>query len=115
LQFSVPKRVRALTDDAEWAFVDGSDTGLPVKELSIVTAAPPETPKRPQNIPATPPTLAENKGSRQDVFSLSEGPVVLNWPAALSKDSFDDLSAWLDIVKRKIGRSIKPDESSGQR
>lgn len=69
--------------------------------------APPENPKRNQSAPAKPPTLSEDQISRQDVFSLSAGPVVLSWPAALSKDSFEDLSAWLEIVKRKIGRSVK--------
>ena len=43
---------------------------------------------------------------REDVFSLIEGPVTIQWPAALSPDSFQDLSDWFDIVKRKIGRSV---------
>jgi hypothetical protein len=45
-------------------------------------------------------------GTRQDVFSLAEGPVTIQWPATLSADSFEDFSAWLDILKRKIGRSV---------
>lgn len=52
-----------------------------------------------------PPTLPEPMGQRQDVFSLPEGPVTLIWPAGLSKESNEDLSSWLDIIKRKIGRS----------
>jgi len=106
LQFPAPRRIRALSDDGEWAFVDGSDTGLPIKELNIVTPTVPENLKRPQSASVKPPILPESQAVRQDVFSLSEGQVVLSWPATLSKDSFDDLSAWLDIVKRKIGRSI---------
>jgi hypothetical protein len=43
---------------------------------------------------------------RQDVFSLTEGPVTIQWPATLSPESFEDLGDWLDIVKRKIGRSV---------
>jgi hypothetical protein len=46
-------------------------------------------------------------GVRQDLFSLSEGTVSIQWPASLSAESFEDLSAWLDILKRKIGRSVK--------
>ena len=53
-----------------------------------------------------PPTLLEQLGQRQDVFSLPEGPVTLTWPAGLSKESNEDLSSWLDIIKRKIGRSV---------
>ncbi len=36
LQFQEPKCVRGLSPDGQWAFVDGSDTGLPVKELTVV-------------------------------------------------------------------------------
>lgn len=44
---------------------------------------------------------------RQEVFSLPEGTVMLEWPGDLSSDSFADLSDWLDILKRKIGRAAK--------
>jgi hypothetical protein len=44
--------------------------------------------------------------TRQDIFSLDEGPVTIQWPASLSKESFNDLAAWMDILKRKIGRSV---------
>jgi hypothetical protein len=47
---------------------------------------------------------------RQDIFSLAEGTVTIQWPAALSAESFQDLADWLDIVKRKIGRSVKAAE-----
>lgn len=57
-----------------------------------------------------PPSPAPMIGSRHDVFSLAEGPVTIQWPAALSAESYEDLSAWLDILKRKIGRSVKKDE-----
>ena len=44
--------------------------------------------------------------SRNDVFSLSEGTVSLSWPKNLSEESFQDLSDWLDLLKRKIERSV---------
>jgi len=43
---------------------------------------------------------------RSDLFSLSEGTVTLVWPKSLSKESFQDLSDWLDLMKRKIERSV---------
>jgi len=107
LQFATPRRIRALSDDSKWAFVEGSETGLPIQELTIVPAAEQQK-SQPQ---VKPPTLPEPKGSRQDIFSLSEGPVTLSWPAELSKESYEDLTAWLDIVKRKIGRSIQSEAS----
>src|SRR5207249_3344448 len=41
-QFLSPRRIRAITDDGEWAFVDGSETGLPVKELTVLATPPPD-------------------------------------------------------------------------
>jgi hypothetical protein len=43
---------------------------------------------------------------RSDVFSLSEGTVSLSWPKNLSEESFQDLSDWLDLLKRKIERTV---------
>ncbi len=107
LQFPAPRRVRALTEDGDWAFVDGSTTGVPIEELTVVTGTSPENQK--VKPPAAPPTLPEDQIHQeiQDVFAFSEGRVVLSWPAVLSKENFDDVSAWLDIAKRKISRSVK--------
>jgi hypothetical protein len=40
-QFETPRRIRALQmhDQQEWAFVEGSKTGMPVSELTVVTSA----------------------------------------------------------------------------
>jgi hypothetical protein len=44
---------------------------------------------------------------RQDIFSLPEGQVTIQWPATMSDESYQDLADWLDILKRKIGRSVR--------
>lgn len=41
------------------------------------------------------------------MFSLAEGTVTVQWPVTLSPESYEDLGDWLDILKRKIGRSVK--------
>lgn len=43
---------------------------------------------------------------RQDVFSLDEGTVVLQWPAQMSADSYEDFESWIQLQLRKIKRSI---------
>ncbi len=43
---------------------------------------------------------------KEDVFALTEGDVVLQWPELLSQESFEDLKAWADIVLRKIERRV---------
>jgi hypothetical protein len=51
---------------------------------------------------------------RQDVFSLAEGPVTIQWPASLSSESIQDLGDWLKILERKIKRSVLKSEPEGQ-
>lgn len=52
-----------------------------------------------------------NKHMQEDVFSLLEGRVVLQWPTPLSAASVQDIKDWLKIVERKISRSV-PEEDS---
>jgi hypothetical protein len=119
LQFKEPKQIKGFSDDGEWAFLEGSPTGVPVKELTV-SDPPPDTPLMPPALkgkvgspPPSPFPIGRTPGAsamRQDIFSLEEGPVTIQWPAALSGASFEDLSAWLDILKRKIGRSVEEPE-----
>ena len=113
LQFTPARRVESLSDDGKFAFVAGSATGLPIEELAVV-AAPEETKGNPapnpeNKPPATvmPPIKPPAQGARQDVFSLDEGQVILQWPAQLSKESFEDFESWIELQLRKIKRSIQ--------
>jgi hypothetical protein len=45
-------------------------------------------------------------GSKQDVFSLPEGEIVLQWPEPLSAESYEDFESWVKLVLRKIKRSV---------
>ena len=42
----------------------------------------------------------------QDTFTLDEGQVVLQWPADISAESYDDLKAWLDLITRRMKRTV---------
>ena len=105
LQFSEPKRVRALSADGTHVFVDGTSTGLPVTDL--VRASAPSGTSQPKDLRLP---LPLNKNMQEDVFSLSEGRVVIQWPAPLSAESIQDLKDWLKIVERKITRSVEAGE-----
>ena len=59
------------------------------------------TPRRPRRV-----QRQEGSGMKEDVFALTEGDVVLQWPELLSQESFEDLKAWADIVLRKIERQV---------
>lgn len=55
-QFPEPRRVRAVTPDGEWLFVDGSETGLPASECAVIKKAPKE-PIMPETPVRTPPKM----------------------------------------------------------
>ena len=110
LQFKEPKRVRQISEDGEWAFVEGSNTGVRVDELAIE--------KRPESVPPIGDQMrpadgirlrmeGARPGLRQDLFSLDEGNVTIQWPDPLSQESFEDLKAYIEISLRKIERSVK--------
>ena len=107
IQFADPRQVTGLSEDGVYAFVAGTSSGVPVKELSQM--------QQPQTAPAMPPAAASSllpplvkltAGSRQDTFSLDEGNVVLQWPDKMSPDSFADFEAWMQLQLRKIKRGI---------
>lgn len=99
LQFHEPKRITSISPDGAFAFVEGSGTGLPVGELTLQSKSG-----------STPPP--EKYSMRQDIFSLAEGTVTIQWPTPLSADSIQDLKDWLKIVERKITRSANEEKSS---
>lgn len=53
---------------------------------------------------------AAGAGMTQATFPLDEGQAVVQWPEKLSKDSYDTLKDWIELVLRKAERSIVSDE-----
>jgi hypothetical protein len=110
-QFPVPLRIKSFSDDMEYAFVEGYNTGIPTKELlaqpapTSVDAIVTQPPAKHEVITTLP--LSNGATMRQDVFSLAEGTVTIQWPSTLSPDSYQDFSDWLEILKRKIGRVVE--------
>jgi hypothetical protein len=41
-QFAEPRKIKSISEDGEYAFVEGSDTGIPINEISVTKAAPVE-------------------------------------------------------------------------
>jgi hypothetical protein len=46
-------------------------------------------------------------------FPLPEGLVALELPDQLSKDSYEDLKAWIEVMLRSAGRSVS-DSDKGE-
>ncbi len=73
----------------------------PVQESVLERPIASISPEKPRNM-------------KQDTFTLDAGDVVIQWPAGMSKENFQDFADWLEIIKRKVGRSIKADSANDQ-
>ena len=51
---------------------------------------------------------------KEDVFSLDEGFVVLQWPDRLSADSAQNLKDWLALIGRKIERATSAQQKDAE-
>jgi len=102
IQFEA-KKITGFSDDGKFAFVEGSSTGLPIQELSKVQVPNPaaERDKLAQPIKH----LIPKVGMNSDTFTLDEGQVILQWPAKMSPESYEDFKSWLDLVSRKAKRA----------
>jgi hypothetical protein len=100
-QFDKPKRISKLSDDGKFAFVDGSHTGMPIEQLTK-HSAPPEERENGGKFNRVPP----KPGMNSDVFTLKEGDVVLQWPSAMSSESYQDFKDWIELMTRKARRSV---------
>ncbi len=96
LQCEAPRKVTSLSDDGEYAFVEGTTTGIPMAQLQSAVGPPGV-----DEMKAPPPTVP---GISREVSSLEEGEAVLQWPASLSPGSVQELGDWLDLVKKKLHR-----------
>ncbi|MBV8548541.1 MAG: hypothetical protein JO126_03690 [Alphaproteobacteria bacterium] len=108
-QFQEAKRVRALSDDKKWAFVDGSETGIPMEQIELVKKG---SPTPPPFVFGAPPVLAIPKSMREAKFALKEGDVIVAFPSDLSSDSVEDLEAYFDIFIKKAKRDAVASKAS---
>lgn len=104
LQFAEAKRVTGVSEAGDFVFVEGSSTGLPMSEVRVMT----QEADQPAESRVTTEALMTvlSRPVRQDVFNLDEGPVVLNYPAKMSAESFEDFEGWIQLQLKKIKRGI---------
>jgi hypothetical protein len=121
IQFEA-KRIRGFSPDGLWAFVDGSDTGLPIEELTIVNAEAIEKPIKQIGIDFVAPKPPNVDKSTH----LSSAPKMRSYSWALSGDfnakmdlfgearTEEDIDALADYVKITINalkRSLKAQQT----
>lgn len=115
LLFAEPVRVRAVSDDQAWVFVDGSETGIQMEHVTVLERPDAGTEgKAPPTLPLAAPKAqpaAVPLGHRSETFNADEGDIVITWPANLSLQSVEDMKDWLELLKRRIAR--RAGESGG--
>ena len=50
-------------------------------------------------------------GTNEDVYTLATGDVVLQWPDRITPEEAEDLDDWLEIMKRKLKRSVVTEDN----
>jgi hypothetical protein len=107
-QFPIPLKVVGISEDGEWAYVEGSPTGILMSELTIEDApeSAVKTPKAPPVNPFfKPPSDDEpEEGVALERTTLDEGPVRLEWPDELSQASVEEFQYWINGLLRRARR-----------
>lgn len=111
-----PVRVRAMSADREWVFVEGSETGIAMENVTVVERpAAGDAPKTPPVLPLeapNPDTPQTPAGYRSETFNADEGDIRITWPSNLSAQSVEDMRDWLELLKRRIARRAGASEAS---
>lgn len=110
--FPEPRQVLGISEDGEFAFVPGTDTGLPVAQLTVKSRAmnEPETTIQPPSNPFR--NTSGNPsggGPKEEVFELPSGRAALRYPDKIDSESVDELEEWLKLVVKKL-RRLNPAE-----
>lgn len=105
IQFEA-RQVREVAEGGQYLFVNGSETGIPVSEVTIVSEPKKESAQMPHVPVDTLPVKDERLPvMKRDTFSMDEGDAIIQWPALLSTESVQDLEDWLKIIVRKMRRT----------
>lgn len=102
-----PVRVRAVTEDHAWVFVEGSETGIEMENVTVVERPDPAESKAPPTLPLDTGKPSANEvpvGYRSETFDADEGEIRITWPSNLSLQSVEDMKDWLELLKRRIVR-----------
>lgn len=103
VQFPEPRRVRALSDDGEWAFVDGSQTGIAMPELEVVAAPRPKAPPT-LALPEDDPTVHDRANPRdKDRMKVVWEGSLIHISATVDKEGLARLRKKLDAMETLLG------------
>ncbi|MGO8794011.1 MAG: hypothetical protein ACLQLC_04240 [Candidatus Sulfotelmatobacter sp.] len=113
LGFPEPKRVKGISPDGNWVYVDGQNGCVPRAEL--LRESPPEVAPKP-NVPPPQFQSPPKTGMQEMIVPLANGTTkaVFQWPTSLSKEDVEDLRDSLKMLERKITRPTAGADTSEQ-
>jgi hypothetical protein len=125
LRLPEPRRIRGFSNDGQWAFLDGSEAGVPKKELIVTDAKtvekpvempivqhpPVEAPRKPveplkQAAPGTPPQAPKMRSYSFPLSGDFNAKLELFGEAQTSED-LDALVEYVELTVKALKRSLK--------
>ncbi len=118
-QFKEARKVTGLSEDGGFVFVSGSSTGIPIEQVKKCDAPTGEKEigekgSRITSVPTVVNRPAPKPGMRNDVFTLDEGEVIIQWPDHMSPESYEDFESWLGLIAKKAKRVVRQQESDNK-
>ncbi len=103
LQFANPHQVRAIKDHegAEWVFVEGSETGIPMMEIVLEK-------KGDKQSQISPPTLPIKPAAKQVGAAIPVSPtcsISILADGEVTQDGLDKLKAYIDLIKASFPKT----------
>ncbi len=101
---SIPRFIEDFRHTLAFAGLSGK---IPLEEPQIQPETAEDGENHSRNGSTAKVSFLPKSGMNQDVFTLEEGDVTIQWPKALSNASYKDLEDWLELIKRKAKRAIR--------
>lgn len=88
------------------------DVGWSPDIVSVVESVFPLSPKPPDPKQSRGRSMQAESGFQQAVFPLTGGNAIVQWPEHISSAEFEDFQDWLELVIRKVKRSVSVSHSA---
>lgn len=118
----VGKFIKEFRSTIAYAQLVPSDTMTPGDDAADDTDEDESENPPPQEQPQRRRLMQTQSGFQQATFPLNGGDALVQWPENLSEEEFEDFNDWLELVIRKVKRSVsrkrpepdKEEDESGQ-
>jgi hypothetical protein len=101
-------RVRAI--DGQWVFVEASQSGAKMTDVTLLEAASPLSETSPVLAFPQAQDMKADAGEELDRFTVDEGVVKVVFPSAMSSDSVEELEAFFALFIKKAKRRAAADK-----